>query len=173
MRPPVASSLPHTWIIDVNTTNALDAAGGEQFPNMLVTRFSTWIPSVPTFTAWTINEGIPVELRGINDCPAGDGIPNLLKYGCGLTATNYCAPDTLMQSTFTNGSLQVVYFKSTNTLDVQVAPVWSSSLTSPFWTPDGLTEVYLGDQAGRQKWAAALPYSSASQAWVRLRATQP
>ena len=170
--PPPASYLPHTWTIDVNSSNALDVAGDEQYANMLVPRFTTTTNRVAmAFTNWAAVEGIPVSQRGITNCPAGDGIPNLLKYACGLPATNRCASSDLMQPIATNGTREVVYYKSTNAVLAVVEPLWANSLVGASMTNKALTNIYLGDVGGRQKWKAVIP-SSAQQGGARLRTYQ-
>jgi hypothetical protein len=171
IQPPVGS-LPLTWIIDVNTTNALDATSGIQFPNFLVNRFTAQANQVSMhYTSWAALQGIPTQQRGISNCPAGDGIPNLLKYACGLTATNHCSGADLMQPIATDGTMEVIYFKSTNAVLSVVDPVWSSSLLGNAMTNNTQTNIYLGTVNGRQKWKAVLP-ASTSQGFMRLKARQ-
>jgi len=62
-----AGGAPFTF----NNPLAMDAVGGGTL----------------SFESWLSAEGIPPELRGYADCPAGDGIPNLLKYAFGLRGT--------------------------------------------------------------------------------------
>ena len=164
--------LPHTWIIDVASSNPLDVTAGIQYPQNLVTRFTTTTNRVANaFTNWAALEGIPVPQRGITNCPAGDGIPNLLKYVCGLPATNRCASSDLMQATTTNGTREVIYYKSTNAVLAVVEPLWANSFTRNAMTNSAITNIYLGTEGGRQKWKAVLP-SSSPQSGARLRADQ-
>ena len=174
MKPDVTSSLPHSWIIDVNTMNALDVAGDEQYPNMLVDRFSTWMPSepaLPTFAQWIQNYGLPAADQNHDDCPAEDGVPNLLKYACGLAPTNPCATTELMQGVVSNGTFGIVYYKSKETSDVQLNPIWISSLSNTEWTATGIITEQLADEAGREKWKASVS-SPEAQGYIRLQAVQ-
>lgn len=175
MPPPSGGSLPHSWVLDASDRNnlfALDVRAGELYPGGIFENFITpWIPTVPTFSEWIGDFGLPAGEEGATNCPAGDGIPNLLKYASGLAPTNPCAPGDLMQGVVSNGTFEMVYFKSKETVDVQLDPIWIASLTNTEWTATGIDTEQLADEAGREKWKATLS-SPEEKGFIRLQAVQ-
>ncbi|VGO15395.1 hypothetical protein PDESU_03978 [Pontiella desulfatans] len=172
MRPPASSALPHSWVIDASDTDnliALDVAGGTLYPGGIFENLITpWIPTTPDFSEWIGDFGLPAGEQGETNCPAGDSIPNLLKYACGLVPTHYCATADLMPCTVSNGVFAIQYYKSKDTVGVQLDPVWTSSLTNGTWSTGGLSVQQLADEGGREKWSASLP--SDGQGFIRLKA---
>ena len=172
MPPPAGSGLPHSWVIDASDPDnlvALDTRGGTLYPGGIFEDFITpWIPTTPDFSEWVGGFGLPAGEQGETNCPAGDSIPNLLKYACGLAPTNHCTTDDLMPCTVSNGTFAIWYYKSKDTVGVQLDPVWTSSLTNGTWSTGGLSVQQLPDEGGREKWNASLP--SGSQGFIRLRA---
>lgn len=169
---PPGGSLPYVFVLDVdNLATVLDSGTGTQYPNFIYDMLFPLIPVAPTFAEWIETFGLPAEEQGHDDCPGEDGVPNLLKYACDLTPTNYCATTNLMQTGSYTGAFEVVYFKSKDTVDVQLDPVWSDSLTNGTWTTTGIATGQLEDEDGREKWKVVVP-ASQKQGFIRLRATQ-
>lgn len=159
--------LPGTFFLDPkDTTMAHDMADGTQYYNALLARFQPYLSTRTSMTDWA--SAISGGQEGDTDSPAGDGVPNLLKYACGLNPMAYCASTNLMQSAFNTQSnvFEMTFFKSLTRVDVQVEPEWRSSLIGSSWT--NVHYSYEGDENGREKWKATAP--PGTQGFIRLKA---
>jgi len=126
--------------------------------------------SAVTYSAWSFYEEIPFDQCEYSDTPADDGIPNLLKYACGLSALQECCSSDLMTiaSDSNSSTFSVNYKRSKFALDVMLEAVWAPSLTGP-WIPAGITEQYLGQDADNYYYKASIPVGE--RGFIRLRAT--
>ncbi len=124
---------------------------------------------VVAFDNWALNEGIPEGLRGENDTPAYDGIANLLKYACGLSSMQaYSSSNLLAITESDSSSFAVRYFKSKNTVDVTLQPIWASSLSGS-WSTTNITDVLVNDGIDIEERKASIPLDESG--FIRLRAT--
>jgi len=123
-----------------------------------------------TYSSWVFTQGLPVGLQAETDTPASDGIVNLLKYACGLPATDSCTTADLM-SIADNGAAKfaILYFRAKYALDVDLEPVWASDLAGP-WSPIGITTEMIQDIGEREQWKASIPLGNCG--FFRLRATR-
>lgn len=123
-----------------------------------------------TYAYWLMNNpGIPLVLRGENDSPAGDGIPNLLKYACGLSAMDPCTTADLMTIQLADSNtFSVLYYKSKTAEDVTLQPIWAESLHGS-WSAVGIVTEKLGEDAEREHWKASIPM--AESGFIKLRVT--
>ena len=123
-----------------------------------------------SFETWVVDEGIPEGLGGETNAPAGDGIANLLKYACGLTAMQpYSSSNLLSITGIDSGSFSVRYYKSKNTVGVTLEPIWTSLLTGS-WTTTNITDVLVNDGAEIEERRAVIPLNGSG--FIRLRATR-
>jgi hypothetical protein len=105
-------------------------------------------PELPGYAGWAA--GIANGLANYNDCAAGDGYPNLLKYATGGSATE---PDQVarMEPSGEDGLPRLLFRRNTNATDVIFlieaadaidAVVWRGIATNlaGVWSPPGLVE---------------------------------
>ena len=122
------------------------------------------------FSVWTDDQSIPGGMRCETDIPVADGVVNLIKYACGLPAMTDCSSSNLLSVVAGESStFSVQYYKSKTMENVELEPVWSSTLDGP-WCTDWITTEYLNDEGGREKWKASVPKRQSG--FLRLRATQ-
>lgn len=122
-----------------------------------------------TYSYWLMDASIPISLRAESDDPAGDGIPNLLKYACGLPAIKSCSTsDLLTLSSDSQDTFSVLYYKSKSAKDIALEPIWASALPGP-WSALGITKNLLGEDGVREQWKASIPFDNSG--FIRLRAT--
>jgi len=123
-----------------------------------------------TYNFWLMNNpAIPAGLRAETDTPADDGIPNLLKYACGLPAMAACCTADLM--TIEPGSsnmFSVLYYKAKSAQDVTLQPIRAEALAGP-WSVLGIVTEKLGEDAEREEWKASVPLGESG--FIKLRAT--
>jgi len=124
------------------------------------------------FQLWTFDSGAPVGGRGPQDCPAGDNIPNLLKYAVGLAPLTICSTADLMLPLMddSEGKFTVTYQKSKDAAGVTLYPTWTGSLQAPEWQGSGLNLRKLSEEASTELWEASLPVADRSSAFIRLNA---
>ena len=123
-----------------------------------------------TYEDWLLNNAdIPIGQRAHDDTPADDGIPNLLKYACGLTAMELCNTADLMAIADESGAVfSILYYKSKSANDVTLDPIWAETLAGP-WSAVGLTIELVGEDAERELRKASIPLGDSG--FIRLRAT--
>ncbi len=121
-----------------------------------------------TYAFWLMNNAsIPAVLRAESDAPAGDCIPNLLKYACGLPAMDVCTTADLMTIDNANGAVfSIRYHKSKAAGDVTLNPVWAETLSGP-WNTSGIATELVGGDAEREQWKASIPLEESG--FIRLR----
>ena len=122
------------------------------------------------FGDWLGAQSVPLELRGEADDPAGDNIPNLLKYACGLPAMQTATTADLLDivPNAVPNSFTARYFKSKNAVNVVLEPVWSATLAGP-WQSGGISSIKIDEDAVLEEWRASIPIEQAG--FIRLRAT--
>ena len=99
--------------------------------------------------------------------PAGDGIPNLMKYALNLDPTK---PSKLPTSANLNGSnLECYYTRSTAAVNggTQYQVEWSDDLST--WSSTGVTQTILSDDGTVQQIKASMPAGSGGHRFVHLR----
>jgi len=123
-----------------------------------------------TYSFWLMNNpAIPVGLRAQTDIPVDDGIPNLLKYACGLPAMDVCCTADLMTiEAAQSNTFSVLYYKSKSAQDVALQPVRAETLPGT-WSALGVTAEKLGEDAEREEWKASVPLGDSG--FIKLRAT--
>jgi hypothetical protein len=131
------------------------------------------LPVVQTFTAWqqanfSVDQLADFTISGYGAMPAGDHIPNLLKFALGLPAWNYETSAGIQVSVVT-GTLQVAYSRPPGLSDITYTVQVSDGLQS--WT--AIPQVSLGQSGGFENMQATAAISSASSLFVRLRVSSP
>lgn len=123
------------------------------------------------YLTWADSEGIPLLERGPEDMPAGDGIPNLLKYACGLSAMTACSFSDLMNIASDSGvsAFSIIYPKSKISEGILLQPVWTAGL-SGLWIPEGITHELISSEGNMEMWKASIPLGV--QGFMRLRVQQ-
>ena len=133
---------------------------------------SFWVTDAESsfcFSGWAEQITHSAE-RGAEDCPAGDGIPNLLKYAVGLDPQiAYTATELFTFAATSDGRFTVVYRKAKSAADVALEPVWIASLEGEEWDP--VTQVEkLEEDDSVVIWQATLP--DGTSGFFRLKASQ-
>lgn len=122
------------------------------------------------FADWLEIQAVPPSLRGEGDSPAGDNVPNLIKYACGLPAMLPATTADLMNlGTDEANRFSVLYRISKTAKNVNLEPLWSDCLAGP-WVTNGLLNIWLGDDIDIEKWKSFMPKSD--RGFIKLRATQ-
>jgi hypothetical protein len=123
-----------------------------------------------TYAQWAADQGIPSDQRGYQDTPAGDGIPNLLKYACGLDALPCAATDTLyIADTAISNAFSIVFYRSSTATGVRLDPMYSPELIPASWTNTGIDLQLLSTGNKREKWQATIPASATGYMRLRIR----
>lgn len=106
-------------------------------------------------------------------CPAGDGIPNLLKYATNM-APNVPGVVPGAISTGPGGVLQYTYTRSKAALaaGITFAVQWTDSLNPANWTNNNVTESAV-DQGLTELVTATVPAPTGAARFVRLMVTDP
>lgn len=146
-----------------------DTVGAQQFMAEVEFYVGSYVTPVP-YLDWTIAESIPLVQRGYTDTPAGDSIPNLLKYASALPALTSASTAELLDLVEDTGAgtFAIIYYKSKSAIGVTLEPIWASTLTGP-WLTTGITLQKLADVQGREQWKASILKDQ--QGFMRLRAT--
>jgi len=122
-----------------------------------------------TYADWLLaNPEIPVELHSETNSPAGDGIPNLLKYACGLPAMDVCTTADLMTIMSASSNLfSVLYYKAKSADDVTLQPIWAETLFGP-WSAIVPELIDADADAERELWKASVPFGDSG--FIKLSA---
>ena len=123
----------------------------------------------PDFAEWSETQGIPEDQRGENDMPAGDNLPNLLKYATGFEAMTPYAPQDIMgvSENPLPGKFTARFHRSKSAVGVQVVPEWSPNLETGSWTTEGLSQQKLTEEGDREEWEVSVPYEI--KGFIRLK----
>ena len=88
----------------------------------------SWQEDLVGFDYWAIS--LPENQRKISDCPAGDDIPNLLKYASGLSPQTQCSDEDIYTISFDLPEfITVRYFTSKEAHGVRASPVFKENLS--------------------------------------------
>jgi hypothetical protein len=131
------------------------------------------IPLQPSaFTQWKIKyfggNASTAGIGGATANPAGDGIPNLVKYAMGLNPL--VSGTTGISATVGNGVMTFDYSRADAATDTTAHAYWSNDLSN--WSNTGVTETMLSDNGTIQLWQATVPMSSQSL-FMRLQISNP
>ncbi|MFP4156342.1 MAG: hypothetical protein ACLFU4_01870 [Opitutales bacterium] len=123
----------------------------------------------PDFAEWVETQGIPEGSRSDADTPAGDNLPNLLKYATGFEAmTPHVLRDIMAVSENPPADhFSARFYRSKSAVGVRVVPQWSPDLKNDSWTTEGLSEDQLTEEADREAWEVSIPHQT--KAFIRLK----
>ncbi len=130
------------------------------------------------------------EQRGDHDAPAGDGIPNLLKFAIGLDPMTAYSPADVMaiytpsgeavtmasyglepqDEESSSGSFAIIFHRSKSAAGVQVFPEHSTDLLDGEWNTEEITEELIAEDSERETWKATAPV--ATRGFMRLQAVR-
>lgn len=148
------------------TEDLWDIASGEM-PKL------AWQAGAPaatmSFASWVVDQGIPGGEQGEEDDPAGDDIANLLKYTCGLVATQVVAgSELIMIDTSATNLFTIQYQRAKGITDATVYPVYAPTLEGPWVNDATITESFISEDTELEYWEASIPVTS--NGFMRLRA---
>ena len=126
-----------------------------------------------SFSSWADTIADPAQ-RGLTNCPAGDGIPNLLKYALGLNPEQPCSQDDIFSYQLTTNALGepcllMSYQVSTETENIQVGPVKTTSLLTPSWNTNGILNSAVRIIDAYERWESTLSTTFTNSAYMRLK----
>ena len=127
-------------------------------------------PDLETYQDWLYNLDVPANEQGYIDCPACDGIQNLLKYAIGLNPMEVCSAADVMEPVAdeTNG-VSIIYRKSKGVEGVELFPIWSDSLLPSNWNPNGFEFAIISQTDSNATWKAT--HSDTGECgYIRLKA---
>ena len=118
--------------------------------------------SAQTFASWALS--IPDAMqRGALDCPAGDGVPNLVKYALGLPAAAPAAAEQLPRMRLDGENRWYGYTRAKTASGVLVTPETSTDLAT--WTA-ATGAAKTGDANGIETWE--IPVAGGARGFARL-----
>lgn len=129
----------------------------------------TFAVGLSQFELWLLERGVAPQDSGESASPAGDGVPNLVKYALGLDPlTPVASPPAPLLTTAVDGMIHPALDVALNpdATDVAVRVEVSDNLDD-WQSGDGHT-VILAQNAGRLHVRDALPLGSASRRFMRL-----
>lgn len=126
-----------------------------------------------SYLEWISSQDVPEDRILPEDIVADDGIPNLLKYACGLPAHDVCSAADLMTVVRGNGStgmFSIDYKRSKIAVDALLEVLWAPTPATPVgsWVPVEMTEV-IGEEGDLELRRASIPLIG--RGFMRLRAT--
>jgi len=124
------------------------------------------------YFTWAENEGIPLLEREPEDTPAGDSIPNIIKYTAGLAAMIPYTPADVMRiaPASEDGYFSITYSKSKTAKNAELQPVWTGALDSE-WIPEGITHELISVDGDVETWNVSI--SLDMQGFMRLQVFLP
>lgn len=125
-----------------------------------------------SFQAWANSQMIPSDQRSYYDTPNNDGIANIWKYAMGLSGQTACSPHDLFMGKIESSSNEpprfvMTYEKSKSAWNVQLTPMWATSLTNQ-WISTGIQTNMVSESAEQETWEASIPVDS-TNGFMRLR----
>ncbi len=144
-------------------------ASGETSPFGIALRSA---PAGETFEQWVIAQGVPEGLRGPEDDPDGDGVPNLVEFGLGLSPL-VSSRDQLPRPAFevVDGEPHLSLAAARNPLAVGVSWVVEVSGDLLEWRSGGADITVLEDSPDLLHVRDNTPAGEAGRRFIRLRIT--
>jgi|GEM_PF-2774332 len=128
--------------------------------------------SSETFSAWLSRQNVPENQRGMNDDPAGDGVPNLVKYALGLealTPSRQQLPRAEVIMVEGQRRLAITITKNPQAVGVEYNVQVSPDLIT--WGSDGL--VVVNETSESLTVADTAPLEGAPRRFLRLAIPEP
>ncbi|MCU0748934.1 MAG: choice-of-anchor D domain-containing protein [Akkermansiaceae bacterium] len=114
------------------------------------------------------NAGNPA-ISGPSACPAGDGVPNLLKYAFGKNPYDSMPRCTMPAMSLDGTSLGLTYTKVLAATDLDYIVEWSTDLL--VWRSDGVTEQLIDGDASTREILATVPAAPPGAKFIRMNIT--
>ncbi len=120
------------------------------------------------YSDWVLGQNITDSMYAHEDQPAGDGIPNLLKYACQLPAMEYCSTTNLMTVVIdrSSESYAIRYRVWKSAVEAEVVPLFAFSLEGPWYPVEINTKI--GEDDAMEYWQATIPLMD--KGFMRLQA---
>ncbi len=117
---------------------------------------------------WVLGQNITDFMYAHEDQPAGDGIPNLLKYACQLPAMEYCSTTNLMTVVIdrSSGSYAIRYRIWKSAVEAEIVPLFAFSLEGPWYPVEISTKI--GEDDAMEYRQATIPLMD--KGFMRLQA---
>jgi DNA-binding beta-propeller fold protein YncE len=134
---------------------------------------STLLAEVPAdYPAWTLSQGLFGAGSQPEEAPAGDAVPNLLKYAAGLPALTPAFSSDLFDFTLDHDAqaIDLTFRRSPSATGVVLTPEWAWSPEGP-WYAAGFGLEFRGVEGDREVWDTSLPFDGGG--FFRLRAGVP
>jgi hypothetical protein len=128
-----------------------------------------------SFSSWRSGEFTSQQLTnaaisGPGASPAGDGVPNLVKYALGLHPF-IATPEPLTTGALQNNNIVLTYHRPAGVADISYHVQVSNDLMT--WSEAGVTQQMTGtDSNGLQIWTATYTGSASSTRYLRLLVEQ-
>lgn len=127
----------------------------------------SWMNDFFGYEYWA-KASLPEGQRDATFCAAGDAVPNLLKYACGLNPTEKHTDSDLYTVTYDEDYLIIQYSVSKEIGGVSIEPVFKDSLGLERWEKGGVSPVKIQDEDSFELWEVRLPLQS--QCYMRIQA---
>ena len=148
-------------VIITNMAGSITSSVASLVVNAPGAGFAAWLQT--NFTQTQLNDP---STSGATATPAGDGVPNFVKYAMGLQPL-VAVTNSLIQFSFQNGGGVLTFKHPAGISDVTYEVQVSTDLTN--WTTTGVTLQLTGtDGNGLQEWEAQYSGSSSTQRYYRL-----
>lgn len=124
------------------------------------------------YNQWVQDEGIPLDQGGMENDPARDSVPNMIKFAGGLKAMKSASPADLMDFHINPEarSIELNFRRAPDAADVIMLPEWSHA-PEEGWQTGFYGMNATGTQDGKEVWSASIPLSQ--EGFFRLRAGTP
>ena len=155
--------------VSINESVTITAVYGGQSVNKSVTIMQVAVAEI-YYMDWVVLQEVPIELSDYEDVVADDGIPNFLKYACGLPANDRCTTADLMTivKEDSSGMFSILYNRAESAVEADVEVMWAPTPAGPWNTV--LTTEHIS-------WSGDIECRKASiqrmdRGFMRLRATE-
>jgi hypothetical protein len=121
------------------------------------------------YELWVADANVPTNELGYADCPAEDGIQNLLKYAIGLNPMEVCSAADLMEPIDDTNGVSIVYNKAKGVDGICLLPLWSDKLLPSNWNPNGFEFSIISETDSNETWKATHSVTGEC-GYIRLKA---
>lgn len=153
----------------VGSTWAQNIGNGQRaWFEVTATSLDLVIANNQTFSGWSEQSGLSGAQASWMASPAGDGIPNLLKYAFNLDPLRhegtgqYPGQDRGLPylTPLTSEGLELIYYRDPAKTDLRLTPVWKTNLGATFPWAEVPDRELLDTQNGIERWRARIPLNT-------------
>jgi hypothetical protein len=153
----------------VGSTWAQNIGNGQRaWFEVTATSLDLVIANNQTFSGWSEQFGLSGAQASWMASPAGDGIPNLLKYAFNLDPLRhegtgqYPGQDRGLPylTPLTSEGLELIYYRDPAKTDLRLTPVWKTNLGATFPWAEVPDRELLDTQNGIERWRARIPLNT-------------